>query len=328
MAEHPAEVAEITRSSHALALNLGNITDARMKSMPESLKIAASLHIPVMLDLVGTACSNLRYEFAQKLMNIHMPELLKGNMSELLAISGQTAHAIGIDAGVQDVLTDANRSHLKELFQEKASQWNTTLLITGKEDMIVSASKCEFITNGTPAMSQITGTGCMLGMICATYLAVTDSFTAAVSAAREFGTAGERAEKNSSGPGSFQTELFDQFYNLFIKKVPVRQYGQISSISSAGTFFILFPHCAFFPSSRLANTIASANAAASAIGPAYITPSIPINNGKIMINGRRKITCRVRDITIPSFAIPIEVKKPEDTGWIPFAKVININIFR
>ena len=157
-----------------------------------------------MLDLVGTACSNLRYEFAQKLMNIHMPELLKGNMSELLAMSGQTAHAIGIDAGVQDVLTDANRSHLKELFQEKASQWNTTLLITGKE----------FITNGTPAMSQITGTGCMLGMICATYLAVTDPFTAAVSAAREFGTAGERAEKNSSGPGSFQTELFDQFYNL------------------------------------------------------------------------------------------------------------------
>ena len=54
----------------------------------------------------------------------------------------------------------------------------------------------------------------MLGMICATYLAVTDPFTAAVSAAREFGTAGERAEKNSSGPGSFQTELFDQFYNL------------------------------------------------------------------------------------------------------------------
>ena len=110
MAEHPAEVAEITSHAQSLALNLGNITDARMKSMPESLKIAASLHIPVMLDLVGTACSNLRYEFAQKLMNIHMPELLKGNMSELLAMSGQTAHAIGIDAGVQDVLTDTNRS--------------------------------------------------------------------------------------------------------------------------------------------------------------------------------------------------------------------------
>ena len=133
MAEHPAEVAEITRNSHALALNLGNITDARMKSMPESLKIAASLHIPVMLDLVGTACSNLRYEFAQKLMNIHMPELLKGNMSELLCHIRNRLHMQSeLTQDVQDVLTDANRSHLKELFQEKASQWNTTLLITGK----------------------------------------------------------------------------------------------------------------------------------------------------------------------------------------------------
>ena len=69
-----------------------------------------------------------------------------------------------------------------------------------------------------------------------------------------------------------------------------------------------------FPSSRLANTIASANAAASAIGPAYITPSIPINNGKKMNNGRRKTTCRVRDITKPNYAIPKEEKKPEDTG--------------
>ena len=214
MAEHPAEVDEITRSSHALALNLGNITDARMKSMPESLKTAASLHIPVMLDLVGTACSNLRYEFANRLMNIHMPELLKGNMSELLAMSGQTAHAIGIDAGDEDTVTDINRIHLQELFQEKAAQWNTTLLITGKEDMIVSANKCSFIKRGTPAMSQITGTGCMLGMICATYLAVTDPFTAAFTAATEFGIAGERAEKSSSGPGSFQVELFDQFYQL------------------------------------------------------------------------------------------------------------------
>ena len=88
MAEHPAEVAEITSHAQALALNLGNITDARMESMPKSLKTAGIIHIPVMLDLVGTACSTLRYEFAQKLMNIHMPELLKGNMSELLAMSG------------------------------------------------------------------------------------------------------------------------------------------------------------------------------------------------------------------------------------------------
>ena len=175
-----------------------------------------------MLDLVGTACSNLRYEFAQKLMNIHMPELLKGNMSELLAMSGQTAHAIGIDAGVQDVLTDANRSHLKELFQEKASQWNTTLLITGKEDMIVSANKCEFITNGTPAMSQITGTGCMVGALSAAFLAQRDPFVAALLGTSVMGIAGEIAAKRSTGPGNFQMELLDAVAGLTQEELEAR----------------------------------------------------------------------------------------------------------
>ena len=46
-------------------------------------------------------------------------------------------------------------------------------------------------------------------------------------------------------------------------------------------FFIL-------PSSLRAKTTASTNAAASAIGPAYMTPSIPINIGKMTISGSRK----------------------------------------
>ena len=67
-------------------------------------------------------------------------------------------------------------------------------------------------------------------------------------------------------------------------------------------------------SSLRANNIANDNAAASAIGPAYITPSIPIINEKTMINGKRNSTCLVRDMTIPSFAFPIDVKNPEDIG--------------
>ena len=39
MAEHPVEVTEITSHAQSLALNLGNITDARMKSMPVSTSL-------------------------------------------------------------------------------------------------------------------------------------------------------------------------------------------------------------------------------------------------------------------------------------------------
>ena len=69
-------------------------------------------------------------------------------------------------------------------------------------------------------------------------------------------------------------------------------------------------------------------AAASAIGPAYITPSIPINKGKIRISGSKNSTCLVSDTTIPSLAFPMDVKKPEDIGWIPLINVINIYILK
>ena len=65
-------------------------------------------------------------------------------------------------------------------------------------------------------------------------------------------------------------------------------------------------------------------AAASAIGPAYITPSIPINNGKITISGNKKRICLVRDINTPSCYFPMELKKFDVTGWIPLISVRNI----
>ena len=57
MAEHPKEVCEITEASDALMLNIGNITDARMESIKLSLKTAKEKEIPVLLDVVGIACS-------------------------------------------------------------------------------------------------------------------------------------------------------------------------------------------------------------------------------------------------------------------------------
>lgn len=57
MAEHPEEVEEITKTADALMLNLGNITDVRMQSMKIAAKTARTNHIPILIDLVGIACS-------------------------------------------------------------------------------------------------------------------------------------------------------------------------------------------------------------------------------------------------------------------------------
>ena len=94
-------------------------------------------------------------------------------------------------------------------------KWNTVFLITGKEDMIVSKYECFFVQNGSPAMANITGTGCMLGMVCASYLAsASNAFNAALTSTVEFGIAGELAAKKTMAPGSFQVQLLDSFYQL------------------------------------------------------------------------------------------------------------------
>ena len=117
MAEHPAEVTGITASAGALMLNLGNITDARIESMKRSMRTAMENKIPVLLDLVGVACSDLRLDLAKELLSIGHAAVLKGNMSELLAVSGLPSHAIGIDAGAQDALTAENMETVSEVLR-------------------------------------------------------------------------------------------------------------------------------------------------------------------------------------------------------------------
>ena len=115
MAEHPMEVEGITKTAGALMLNLGNITDVRIESMKCSARMAAKEGIPVLLDLVGVSCSKIRMELAMELIEKGKIQILKGNISELLAIAGQPFHGTGIDAGAEDAMTGDNEEERKEI---------------------------------------------------------------------------------------------------------------------------------------------------------------------------------------------------------------------
>ena len=209
MAEHPAEVAQITATAGALMLNLGNITDVRIKSMEISLRTAKENEIPVLLDLVGTACSDLRFHYAKHLMEIGGIAVLKGNMSELLAIAGRPSHSIGVDA-----VTNQNQKEMAAILGQLAKETGSVILASGKKDMVVSESSAYVLSNGDPMLSCITGTGCMQGAACTTYLAGEDPLLAGLLAAAAMGIAGELAAEKCHGPGSFQAEFLDQLYGM------------------------------------------------------------------------------------------------------------------
>lgn len=225
MAEHPDEVAEITAIAKGLALNLGNITDARMASMKISAGAAKDKGIPFVLDLVGLSCSRLRQKYAKELLQIAVPDIIKGNISELRTLLGlPTTPGMGVEAGQKEMVTQENALEYAKLFQKQAKEYHTVLLATGPIDLVVSSEEAYIIANGSNALASITGTGCMNNVLAGACLAgvhgissqATNNTLAAILSCLLLGIAGENIQDIylNQGPGSFHYSLMDSISQL------------------------------------------------------------------------------------------------------------------
>ena len=225
MAEHPEEVAEITAIAKGLALNLGNITDARMASMKISAGVAKDKGIPFVLDLVGLSCSRLRQKYAKELLQTAVPDIIKGNISELRTLLGlPTTPGMGVEAGQKEMVTRENALEYARIFQKQAREYRTLLLATGPIDLVVSSEEAYIIANGSNALASITGTGCMNNVLAGACLAgvhgissqATNNTLAAILSCLLLGIAGENIQNIylNQGPGSFHYSLMDSISKL------------------------------------------------------------------------------------------------------------------
>ena len=225
MAEHPEEVAEITAIAKGLALNLGNITNARMASMKISAGVAKDKGIPFVLDLVGLSCSRLRQKYAKELLQTAVPDIIKGNISELRTLLGlPTTPGMGVEAGQKEMVTRENALEYARIFQKQAREYRTLLLATGPIDLVVSSEEAYIIANGSNALASITGTGCMNNVLAGACLAgvhgissqATNNTLAAILSCLLLGIAGENIQDIylNQGPGSFHYSLMDSISKL------------------------------------------------------------------------------------------------------------------
>lgn len=203
MAEHPNEVEEITRTARALLLNLGNITEVRMQSIKLSSKVAVKENIPIIIDAVGVACSTLRYNFLSKMLKDIIPTLIKGNYSEIYALDNTAYRSHGVNAQ-----PDLCAETIEKSAVNLAKKHHSFVLATGKTDIVTDGKRMFYIHNGHPRLSSITGTGCMLGMLCSVFLSVHTDIQAVCMATAMLGICGEQASIQQ-GNGSFMTGLMD-----------------------------------------------------------------------------------------------------------------------
>ena len=203
MAEHPKEVREITHTASALLINLGNITDTRMEAMRISIEEANRCGIPVVTDAVGVACSKLRREFISELLEKNTSRVIKGNYSEIMALADNSYLSHGIDAdkslGEEDVAAAARRL---------SDRYGAIVAATGKTDLVICGDEVIKVDGGCEQLSSVTGTGCMLGAVIATFLAADDSIASVAKACGYFKVCGLKA-KTDKGGGSFMAALID-----------------------------------------------------------------------------------------------------------------------
>lgn len=219
MADDLREIDEIVSMSGALVLNIGTLNERTVQSMCAAAESACRQEKPILLDPVGAGASRLRSETALSLMERFHPEIIRGNMSEILALAGEETKIRGVDV-------DPSRSVDTELIGAGAEtaaacarRWGTVVGISGPFDVISDGTRTCAVGGGDAMMTRVTGCGCMLSALAGGYLTVTsDPWTACAASFTEMSLCGHKAGQMTraaeEGTGTFRAHLLDRL-NLF-----------------------------------------------------------------------------------------------------------------
>jgi hydroxyethylthiazole kinase len=217
MAHAPEEMQAIVSIAGALVVNIGTLSSSWVESMHKAFGFASARGIPTVLDPVGAGASAFRTETARALIAEYKPSCIRCNASELLAIVSEKSNARGVDS------SDSSLEAL-EAAREFSLSSGAVVCVSGAIDYVVNGNETVAVGNGHPIMTKVTGMGCAASALIGACLAVHDNRTQAVAAAMLWtGIAGEIAEQNSTGPGSFQTHYLDALYRLSAEQFSHRQ---------------------------------------------------------------------------------------------------------
>lgn len=215
MADDINEVSEITTICNSLVINIGTLNERTVASMIKAGKMANHLNHPVILDPVGAGASKFRTDTAKQLLKEINFQVIRGNISEIKALATNLSSTQGVDANINDIVTNDN---LKEVisFAKKFNQdTNAVIAITGAMDIIANHEKAYVVYNGCAMMSRITGTGCMLSAILGATNAIgqNDPLTTTAYTIAMMGYCGQIADQKvrneNSGTSSFRMYLID-----------------------------------------------------------------------------------------------------------------------
>lgn len=211
MADAPEEAAEITANCAGLVLNLGTPNPRRLETMLLAGREANRLNHPVVFDPVGAGASEFRRDAARTLLKEVRFTAIRGNVSEIEALSrGMEAHrGVDADARGEDIAAAVRLARTS----------GAVVAMTGTTDIVTDGSTVYRVSNGHAMMRAVTGAGCMLSALTGAFAAANPDvpLKAALSAVCAMGVCGERARAGlcaGEGNATYRNRIIDAMYNL------------------------------------------------------------------------------------------------------------------
>lgn len=202
MVDIPREASAFAGVASGVLINLGTPHEEQRAAMIEAATAAGSAGVPWVLDPVAIGAMPVRTPLGYQLRDLR-PTVVRGNASEIIALSGDGTGGRGVDA------TDDVESALP-MAQALATQTGGVVAVSGPVDLVTDGTSTVRVANGSPLLTRVTGGGCALGAAMAAFAAVDgDRLATTVAAIAVYTIAAELAAEGCAGPGSFAVRFID-----------------------------------------------------------------------------------------------------------------------
>ena len=201
MAEAPQEVEEVVAQSQALVLNLGQLTESKVKAMVKAARCAEHLGLTIILDPVGIGASAFRRQALDEVLQVMRPRVVRGNGAEIATLAG---HVCGSGVEAMSFSPEQAASDARQV----SEQLGCVVALSGPKDYVVCQEGDQWIEGGSPLMTRVTGTGCLASALMGAVVTVTSPFEAAKAVYANLKLAARDASQ-VRGMGSFRTALID-----------------------------------------------------------------------------------------------------------------------
>lgn len=231
------ECAAMAKIAPAFYINMGTAMPFYAETLPKTAQALFANKTPWVLDPVGIGLSSLRTEILKQFKEFK-PTIIRGNASEIIALAKLWQLIDDTGGKVRGVDSTEKVSSAKPAAHALAKFTGGAVAVSGEEDLVIDSKNEILCAGGSELFTKITGSGCALGGIMATYLAVAEPFIAALTATTMFNLAGTKAAAQANAPASFKVNFLDSLYELTPEDVAgnFRVIGSFEHMFNFGMF--------------------------------------------------------------------------------------------